>query len=87
MPFDEVKKDCLESEEKVRGELLKQWPGFSVADKTHCVNETVMGGNSSYTELITCLETARDLKALRDEERAAASGTSKPIAGGIKPPQ
>ena len=38
------KKNCLDSEQAIRDELVKQWPSFSPADKTHCVNELVMGG-------------------------------------------
>jgi hypothetical protein len=89
LPVDDVnvKKDCLEGERTIRDELVKQWPNFSAADKAHCVNETVMGGESSYTELIICLEMARDLKAIRDEEQGAVSGTSKPTTGGARPLQ
>jgi hypothetical protein len=60
-------KDCVESEEQVRGELTKAWSTFAPADKGHCVRETTMGGLSSYTELITCLEMARDVRKLRSE--------------------
>ena len=41
------KKNCLDSEQAIRDELLKQWPSFSPADKTHCVNESVMGENQA----------------------------------------
>src|SRR3984885_498054 len=34
---------------------------FSIDDRTHCISETTMGGESSYTELLTCLEMARDV--------------------------
>jgi hypothetical protein len=80
------KKNCLESEQSIREELLKQWPNFVAADKTHCVNESVMGGQSSYTELLTCLEMARDVRAMRIEQQKAVSGASRPASGG-KPPQ
>ncbi len=85
------KKNCLDSEQAIRDELVKQWAGFSPADKTHCVNESVMGGESSYTELLTCLEMARDVRAMRAEQEGAASSLmnspSKPPASGSKPPQ
>src|SRR5271154_3224809 len=54
------KKNCLASEQSIRDDLVKQWSNFNAADRTHCVNESVMGGESSYTELLTCLEMARD---------------------------
>ena len=68
------KKNCIESEQAVREEVIKQWSSFLPADRTHCVNETTMGGESSYTELLTCLEMARDVRTLRAE--AAASSRS-----------
>jgi hypothetical protein len=61
----EERKNCLESEHAIREELAKQWSNFQPADKLHCVNESVMGGESSYTELLTCLEMARDVRNLR----------------------
>jgi hypothetical protein len=39
-----------------------------------------MGGDSSYTELLTCLEMARDVRTLHTEsqEPAAVAAPSKP---------
>ena len=68
------KKNCLDSEQATRDELVKQWSSFAPADKTSCVNESRMGGESSYTELLTCLEMARDVRAMHDEQKGAASG-------------
>lgn len=67
------KKNCLDSEHAIRDELVKQWPNFSASDRTHCVNESVMGGESSYTELLTCLEMARDVRTLREQYEHGAS--------------
>jgi hypothetical protein len=39
-----------------------------------------MGGDSSYTELLTCLEMARDVRALHDEAQKPASPASVPKA-------
>ena len=68
------KKNCLESEQAIRDELVKQWSSFTAADKTSCANESKMGGESSYTELLACLEMARDVRAMRNEQQGAASG-------------
>ena len=62
------KQDCIQSEQDVRGELVKQWPNFSASDRASCVNEARMGGESSYTELLTCLEMARDVRSLRNDD-------------------
>jgi hypothetical protein len=72
------KKECLDSEQAIRAELVKQWSSFAAADKTSCVNESTMGGDSSYTELLTCLEMARDVRNLHTEQSEAPSpGTPK----------
>jgi len=67
------KQDCLQSEREVREELVKRWSTFSPADKNACVNEAKMGGDSSYTELLTCLEMARDVRGLGKEQAAPAA--------------
>jgi hypothetical protein len=73
------KKNCLESEAAIRDQLGKQWSSFAPADRIHCVNESVMGGESSYTELLTCLEMARDVRAMRaDQERPATATPPAP---------
>jgi hypothetical protein len=64
----EEKKNCLDSENAVREELIKQWPSFAPADKSACTSESKMGGESSYTELLTCLEMARDVRAMRSDK-------------------
>jgi len=71
------KKNCLDSEQQIREELAKQWSKFPAADKLHCVNESTMGGESSYTELLTCLEMARDVRTMHEEQE----GRAQPPAG------
>lgn len=78
------KKNCLDSEATVRNELVKQWTKFDRADRTSCVNESEMGGESSYTELLTCLEMARDVRALRAEQEGATGAESPPARSGHK---
>ena len=72
------KKNCIDSEMLVRAELAKQWSSFSPPDKVSCVNESKMGGELSYTELLTCLEMARDVRNMRTE----AEGKGKAAAPG-----
>jgi hypothetical protein len=62
-----TKKDCLNTEQEVRANLVKTWGIFGAAEKAHCVTETSMGGESSYTELLTCLEMARAVRQLHEE--------------------
>lgn len=65
------KQDCLQSENEVRQELLKRWSTFTTSDKAHCINESEMGGDSSYTELLTCLEMASDVRNLGKDKTSA----------------
>jgi hypothetical protein len=63
--FDE----CMKAEQGDRQTIIKEWSTFSADDKRHCVAEATMGGDSSYTELLTCLEMARDVRQLKAEEQ------------------
>jgi len=58
---------CMEAERQDREQLRKVWSNFAPEDRRHCVAETKMGGESSYTELITCLEMARDVKTMKTQ--------------------
>jgi hypothetical protein len=80
------KKNCVDSEQVVRAELAKQWSTFAPADKTSCVNESRMGGESSYTELLTCLEMARDVRTMRTEGEGKGKGKTAAPAPAPTPP-
>jgi hypothetical protein len=58
---------CVQSEQSVREEIKKEWSTFSASDKSHCVALAKTGGESSYTELITCMEMARDVRKLHKD--------------------
>ncbi len=79
----EAFQQCIESEQAVREQLQRHWPDFSAADKRHCVTLATTGGESSNTELLTCLEMARDVRALRSAASAAA--TAKPASSPSTP--
>jgi hypothetical protein len=73
------KKNCLDSENEIRDQLQKQWSSFSPADKVACTSEATMGGDSSYTELLTCLEMARDVRTMRSESHTEPQVPGRPI--------
>jgi hypothetical protein len=64
--FDE----CMKAEQEDRDAMIKEWPNFTADERMHCVAESTMGGESSYTELITCLEMARDVRLLKNPKQA-----------------
>jgi hypothetical protein len=72
------KKNCLDSEQATRDELAKEWSSFAPADKVACTNESKMGGDSSYTELLTCLEMARDVRAMQNEKSDTPAAAPAP---------
>ena len=77
---------CLESEQAVLEQLKQKWSDFSAADKRHCVTLATTGGESSNTELLTCLEMARDVRLLRSAYSGAAATKPAPSAAPPPPP-
>jgi hypothetical protein len=73
---------CVQSEQATRDQIKKEWSTFTTADKSHCVALAKTGGESSYTELITCMEMARDVRKLRSE----ANNPSAPVPEGLPAP-
>jgi hypothetical protein len=67
---------CIEAEQGDREQIKKEWSEFTASDKQHCTNEVKMGGESSYTELLTCLEMARDVRVLRSAAAAPKPASS-----------
>jgi hypothetical protein len=56
-------RQCVESEQAMRRKLAGEWSTFSPAEKTNCIGSE-MGGMASYTDLVSCLEMARDARQL-----------------------
>jgi len=47
----------MEDDKEARTQLVNRWAQFASADKARCVSESTMGGDPTYTELLTCLAT------------------------------
>jgi hypothetical protein len=70
-PSDTVRRSiesCVTSEMAVRKKLVEEWSSFVPSDKAHCAEESTAGGLPSYTDLLTCLEMARDTRQLGEQE-------------------
>jgi hypothetical protein len=67
---------CIATEKEIHEQLKKRWGEFSAADKRHCVTLAKTGGESSNTELLTCLEMARDVRVLRSAAAAPKPASS-----------
>ena len=50
---------CVRSEQAARKRLVKTWSRYTQGDRQNCVAET-MGGLASYTNLLGCLQSARE---------------------------
>ena len=61
---------CLRSEQKSREQLEKDWAQFTAADKNQC-KEIPTGFEPTYTELLTCLEMARDVRTRKQQPAGA----------------
>jgi hypothetical protein len=59
---------CLEDENTAREQIVKEWSQFAPADRTSCTRLSNTGGTPTYTELLTCLEMARDARKLPKED-------------------
>jgi hypothetical protein len=53
-------KACMEGEQTDRATVVKEWHTFSAQSRKDCADEAQTGGEASYTDLLTCLEMARD---------------------------
>src|SRR5260370_34437237 len=60
---------CLEDENGARDQLAKEWGGFAPADRGLCTRLSRTGGAPTYTELLVCLEMARDARKLPKEDK------------------
>ena len=58
--------ECVQAEQVDRESIKREWSTFSTSDKAHCTAEAKMGGESSYTDLLTCLEMSRDVRKMHE---------------------
>jgi hypothetical protein len=65
---------CRNTEQKAHDEMQRQWSQLNTADKAQCVPAATVGGNPTYTELLTCLEMARDIRQLHGKGQPTTTG-------------
>jgi hypothetical protein len=56
---------CVKSEQAMRQKLVNEWSTFKPAEKANCVGSE-KAGYASYTDLVTCLEMARDARKMNN---------------------
>jgi len=75
--FKEDVNSCLKTEQDMRSQLTKTWSEFAAADRSTCVGLSSMGGQATYTELLTCLEMLRDARKLPKDTGTVGLGRSQ----------
>ena len=65
---EERMKSCIDSEQRTRDELSKNWSSFPASARMFCL-EGIKGFEPTYTELATCLEMSRDLANAKANEK------------------
>jgi hypothetical protein len=64
---EERLKSCIDTEQRTRDQLGKDWTNFPSADRVSCI-ASIAGFAPTYSELATCLEMKRDIKNTRPAE-------------------
>lgn len=67
-------RSCIDSEQRTRAQLEKQWAEFPPADRVDCF-DAIKGFQPTYSELATCLEMKRDLRRAKADGGAGAAPT------------
>lgn len=65
--------ECLKAEPEDRQTMIKEWSTFSVDDREHRIAEARIGGESSYTDLVTGLEVTRDVRTMGKSDHTESS--------------
>jgi hypothetical protein len=65
---------CERDELAARDKLKKDWASYTSGQQTRCVSLSKLGGFPSYVELLTCLETAKEVD---QPDAAQTTGTGK----------
>lgn len=80
--------NCRQDERGARQQLLQQWTQFDAADRVMCDGAAQSGTvEPTYTELMTCLEVARDNRDKTTHVAQRPDQSHQPTAGGASPAQ
>jgi hypothetical protein len=55
---------CVRDETAAQTELKQKWTSYPAADRSRCVAETMVG-DPSYVDVLTCLQMAQDVEAMK----------------------
>ena len=76
---------CVESENKARDQIIKDWGTFTASDREGCIQPT--GYLPSYAEWLTCFEMNKNVREARQQGRAMAPLTNPDGSLTLPPPR
>ena len=59
---------CVKNEQAMRQKLVGEWSTFIPSERANCIGEETSVSLPSYTDLVTCLEMARDARQLKTQQ-------------------
>jgi hypothetical protein len=68
---------CLKTEQDARNQVASEWNSFNPADRSTCAGLSTTGGQSTYTELLTCLEMMQMVRKLPKEPDVTIGGRAR----------
>ena len=78
---------CSQDEAAALSELKTKWVKFGSTDQKTCMATTTIGGFTSYVDLLTCLEMARDVVSAsnnpQDPRTKSGSEPTRPDRTGV----
>jgi hypothetical protein len=69
---------CLRDEKQARAKLQQNWQEYTVEDRRQCRALSSLGGMPTYTEILTCIELAREARQLRAHPAPSTTGSGTP---------
>ena len=76
---------CVESENKARDQIIKDWGTFTASDREGCIQPA--GYLPSYVEWLTCFEMNKNVREARQQGRAMAPLTNPDGSLTLPPPR
>ena len=64
-------RQCMKNEQSMREQIVSQWSTFTDGERSNCVAEAKLEVQSSYTDLLTCLQMAKDARQFNQSPDAA----------------
>jgi hypothetical protein len=68
---------CRKDEQDAHDQLVREWASFAPRDRATCVDLSKAGGDTTYTEVLTCLEMMRDARQIPADSKNPPTTTGQ----------